>query len=211
MNNHFKMIISCILISACSLSASKRNISSRAGLQELINSNPAVVVKVGATWCPSCRTADKEIARLENDADLSGIVIASIDADSSPDIVEAFGINGLPTFLYFENGQLIKKEEGTPEAPRTLKGNITQNLARARSAASNPVTLPATVTSSEVPAQIQQEEAREIGQGQPAPVVETSREGASCWLSVNDFLSNIVQSTKDAFNTAFNTVRSWFN
>ena len=47
--------------------------------------------------------------------DLSGVDFARINISLYPEIADEFGINAMPTLLYFRNGKLIDKTIGSME------------------------------------------------------------------------------------------------
>lgn len=47
--------------------------------------------------------------------ELSGIAFGRIDISSYPGIAEQYGINAMPTLLYFRNGELINQTIGSME------------------------------------------------------------------------------------------------
>lgn len=46
-----------------------------------------LLVLVGATWCPACRTMEQQVLpRLNRQGDLAGVSLAKVDADRQPEL-----------------------------------------------------------------------------------------------------------------------------
>jgi thioredoxin 1 len=67
-----------------------------------------ILVKVGAKWCGPCNSM---IPVLE-EASEEGYRIYDLDIDDDLTVATEFGIRSVPTFLLFEDGELIKKKTG---------------------------------------------------------------------------------------------------
>lgn len=70
-----------------------------------------VVIDFFATWCGPC----KRIAPYFEDlADKYYPVVAflKVDVDESPELVDKFNINAMPTFVFLKDGVVVKKVEG---------------------------------------------------------------------------------------------------
>ena len=75
-----------------------------------------------ASWCPSCRTLDKDISA--NEANIpTGTEIYKVDYDSSVSLRQKYGVTTQHTLVEIDkNGNLIKKWSGG----NTLNSVITQ-------------------------------------------------------------------------------------
>ena len=63
------------------------------------------LVIVSAKWCANCGPLKK---KLED----AGIQFHVIDAEESPQYCLDYGVRGLPTALFFEDGELVKSLVG---------------------------------------------------------------------------------------------------
>ena len=74
--------------------------------KEINTSDGLLIIEVGATWCGSCHIMEpvlKEINReYHND-----LTIGRIDIAYAEELAEKYGINDLPTYLFFKNGKLV--------------------------------------------------------------------------------------------------------
>ncbi len=79
--------------------------------EQVLQSDLPVLVEFGADWCPPC----KMLAPLldEMAVSLAGkLRIGEIDSDVHPQLVEMFGVMGLPTLILFQKGQPVQKIVG---------------------------------------------------------------------------------------------------
>jgi thioredoxin 1 len=44
--------------------------------------------------------------------EVEGVEVIKINVDEHPDISQEYGIRGIPTFIYFEDGKAISKQSG---------------------------------------------------------------------------------------------------
>jgi thioredoxin reductase (NADPH) len=79
-----------------------RKVQSLAELTELINNNEQLVVdfskSVGCVYCTRLAPHFKKAA------EKSDVAFAEVDVLSAPEVIEAFGIQSVPTVLYFRTG-----------------------------------------------------------------------------------------------------------
>jgi thioredoxin 1 len=70
-----------------------------------------VVVDFWAEWCGPCHAIAPSVAQLATDYN-GRAVIAKLDADEYPDIVQRYGIMGIPTLIYFKGGKEVDRQVG---------------------------------------------------------------------------------------------------
>jgi len=63
------------------------------------------LVIITSTWCANCGPLKK---KLED----AGIQFTTVDAEENPDYCRNYGVRGLPTALFFEDGELVKSLVG---------------------------------------------------------------------------------------------------
>lgn len=80
---------------------------------EAIKEHKKVIVKFYAGWCGSCRLIAPKFSRLANDEQNNEGYFVEIDAESNPESRKLAGVNNLPFFAGFKDGQLV---EGFPSA-----------------------------------------------------------------------------------------------
>ena len=86
-----------------------------------------VLVEFTADWCPPCKMlapilheiAEKYVGRLH---------VGLLDADTQPDIVQQYGVMGLPTLLLFVDGAPVERIVGFVPRER-IEAKILPHLA----------------------------------------------------------------------------------
>lgn len=76
----------------------------------------AVCIDFFATWCGPC----KRIAPLfeEFAEKYKEITFLKVDVDESAELVDFFGVSAMPTFVFLQNGAIVKRIEGAD--PRAI-------------------------------------------------------------------------------------------
>lgn len=69
-----------------------------------IQNGERVIYKIGAEWCPPCKTQQKIIDQILTENEHFKNRIISVDLDQHPEIVEYFEIKSVPTTIYVGNG-----------------------------------------------------------------------------------------------------------
>ena len=87
--------------------------------EEVLQAQEPVLVDFSAVWCPPCRTS-RWSRNLENTPAASK---SKLDADQYRETVSRYQIRGLPTLLFFKDGQVQDTVVGA--AP---KGQLVQKL-----------------------------------------------------------------------------------
>lgn len=72
--------------------------------QEVLHSDLPVMVEFGAEWCGPCKTVAPELAALSQELEGKAKIV-TVDIDKSPMLARALGIQSVPTFVIFHNGQ----------------------------------------------------------------------------------------------------------
>ena len=94
-------------------------------LKTQLSEHPKVVVKYYADWCGSCKLFAAKYKRLSGDERFADTVFLEVDAEHSPEARKLAGVDTLPFFATFKNGELVKaqstaKEETLVEMLTTL-------------------------------------------------------------------------------------------
>ena len=77
----------------------------------VLNHSQPVVVDVWADWCGPCKMLAPQFAAAEEE--LKGKVrFAKLDADKNQKLVRKYKIMGIPTLLFFKDGQLVDRSTG---------------------------------------------------------------------------------------------------
>ena len=79
---------------------------------DTLSSNDKVVVKYFANWCGSCKLFSPKYKRLSNDERFSGITFLDVNAEDNPVARRLGGVDNLPFFAVFKNGELVEGVNG---------------------------------------------------------------------------------------------------
>ncbi|HXF84011.1 MAG TPA: thioredoxin [Anaerolineales bacterium] len=78
---------------------------------EVLDSAQPVLVDFSAVWCQPCKMLDPVVKQLA--AEWEGKVrVVKIDVDENPNLAMQFGIMGVPTLLFFKNGEVKERVTG---------------------------------------------------------------------------------------------------
>ncbi len=100
-----------------------RKIQEELGVSELNSSNfeqviskeTPTLVDFWAEWCGPCRTMHPVFTRLSKK--FKKIRFARLNIDENPDIATKLGIQSIPVFIMFKNGQAVDKVVGAVGEP----------------------------------------------------------------------------------------------
>ncbi len=199
--NCFKLLAITFLFAS---SISNANLIEIKGVPQLnsqvLQSGKPAVIKVSATWCGACTRAKQPYQTFAADSQNADIIFAEVDADASPDIVQKYNVQSLPTFLFIKNGQEVKRTSGFSD---NFKKEMNAEISNIRNGA--PVA-PAQEPSVE-------KKTEETGQMQATPekpATQVAEESGTCATAPDNFLERAYHAVRDFFTSIADTVRGWF-
>jgi thioredoxin 1 len=79
------------------------------------------MVDFTATWCGPCQVLGPIVDKLATEFK-DKVSIGKCDIDKNPDVAGAFGIMGVPTLVFFKDGEMVDQHVGLlPEAALRTK------------------------------------------------------------------------------------------
>ena len=92
---------------------------------EVVKSAIPVVADFWAEWCGPCRMIAPVLEALAKDYK-DKLKVVTINVDEEPDLAARFGIQSIPSLLFFKGGQMVKQQIGA--VPRPVLEKIVKEL-----------------------------------------------------------------------------------
>ena len=92
------------------------NISDDQFEKEVLQAGTPVVVDFWAPWCAPCRMIAPTLESLSKEMD-GKVRFVKINVDENPLQASRFGVQGIPTLLFFQNGELVDTAVGAYPEP----------------------------------------------------------------------------------------------
>ena len=92
----------------------------------VVQANLPVVVDFWAPWCGPCKMVAPTLDKLAKEYE-GKMLIAKVNTDENPEWAGKFGVQGIPTMLFFFGGKVVHRQVGAlPE--RLLRDVVSQFL-----------------------------------------------------------------------------------
>lgn len=78
---------------------------------EVLDSSEPVLVDFSAVWCGPCKMLDPIVKQLAGEWD-GKVKVVKIDADQNPNILMQYSVLGIPTLLFFKEGEIKERITG---------------------------------------------------------------------------------------------------
>ncbi len=88
--------------------------------QELINGDIPVLVDFSAEWCGPCKMMAPILKELKAEVN-EAVKVIKIDVDKSPLAAGVYQIQGVPTLILFQKGQILWRKSGVTSAKELVK------------------------------------------------------------------------------------------
>ncbi|MEA1961876.1 MAG: thioredoxin [Bacillota bacterium] len=88
--------------------------------QEVLQADKPVLIDFWAPWCAPCKMVGPIVESLagENDGKL---VVGKVNVDENQSLAAQFGIRGIPTLTFFNEGEEVKRVIGAQSKPQLQK------------------------------------------------------------------------------------------
>ncbi|MEA1939986.1 MAG: thioredoxin [Candidatus Caldatribacteriota bacterium] len=84
--------------------------------EEVLESSIPVIVDLWAPWCMPCRMITPIVEELGND-NQGKLKVCKLNTDENQNIAAQYGIQGIPTLLFFKDGQEVDRIVGVTPKP----------------------------------------------------------------------------------------------
>lgn len=98
------------------------NVTSQTWDNEVLQSKGIVMVDFWAVWCGPCRMIAPTVEELAKEYE-GKIKVAKLNTDENPDIASRYKIMGIPTIMFFKDGEKVDQIVGAVPKPQ-LKAKI---------------------------------------------------------------------------------------
>jgi thioredoxin 1 len=80
--------------------------------QEMIkSSDKLILVDFWADWCNPCKALAPILEDVSNDLG-EKIIVYKINIDDNPTTPQKYGVRGIPTIIFFKNGEVVDRQVG---------------------------------------------------------------------------------------------------
>jgi len=88
---------------------------------EVLKSKVPVVVDFWAAWCGPCRMQGTILEQLDKEITEEQAKIVKVNVDEEGELAMTFGVQSIPTLLFYKDGKVINKAVGVRDAAALKK------------------------------------------------------------------------------------------
>ena len=89
--------------------------------QEVVDADGTVLLDFYATWCGPCKTIAPIVEEMAQEFADQGLKVGKVDIDVAQKLATQFGVRGVPTLMFFKNGEKVDQMVGAQPRPAIEK------------------------------------------------------------------------------------------
>jgi thioredoxin 1 len=93
------------------MGAKTRDVSETEFQQEVLDSSMPVLVDFTAEWCGPCKMLSPIVDEIANQYE-GKLRVVKVDADANQNVMQQYGVLGLPTLMLFKGGEAVERITG---------------------------------------------------------------------------------------------------
>jgi len=93
------------------MGAKTRDVNEAEFQQEVLDSSMPVLVDFTAEWCSPCKMLSPIVDEIASQYE-GKLRVVKVDADANENVMQQYGILGLPTLMLFKNGEVVERITG---------------------------------------------------------------------------------------------------
>ena len=102
------------------------NVTDEAFEKAVINSELPVIVDFWAPWCGPCKMVAPILEKIATEY-AGKLIVAKVNTDDNPQWAMQYGVQGIPTMLFFADGTKVHQQVGAVPEP-FLRDMVTEFL-----------------------------------------------------------------------------------
>jgi thioredoxin 1 len=83
--------------------------------EKVLRASTPVIVEFWAPWCGPCRMIAPILEKIAGEYDQE-LIVAKVNTDENPEWAMKYGVQGIPTMLFIDHGQVIDRMVGAGPA-----------------------------------------------------------------------------------------------
>ena len=88
------------------MSEAVTNVTGETFEKVVLQADKLVMVDFWATWCGPCKIIGPVVEELAKEYE-GRVTVAKVNTDENPELASRYNIRGIPTLMFFKNGQIV--------------------------------------------------------------------------------------------------------